>query len=88
VRRSGESRLRAAIQRWRTVRKAAGAEGARAPRPRRADPCPYDESWGWWVDRRLRRVEGQLKWLLALALTTLGGEVLRILVETLGLGQP
>lgn len=88
MRRTGESRLLAAIKRWRATRQAAAAGDARASRPRRADPCPYDESWGWWVDRRLRRVEGQLKWLLALALTTLGGEVLRILAEMLGLGQP
>ncbi len=88
MRRTGESRLRAVIQRWRRTRQAAAAGDARTPRPRRVDPCPYDESWGWWVDRRLRQVEGQLKWLLALALTTLGGEVLRILAEMLGLGQP
>jgi hypothetical protein len=50
-----------------------------APRPpRRQEPQPYDEDWGWWIQERLKRIETQMKWLLGLALSALAGEVIRI----------
>ena len=69
---TGERRLRDAIKR-------------RRPKVRKDDPTPYDKSWGWWIDKRLARVEARLKWILGLALTTLAAEVTRILLAALNL---
>ena len=70
--RPGEQRLRHALKR-------------RRPHARKDDPQPYDQTWGWWIDKRLARVEARLKWILGLALTTLAAEVIRILLATLNL---
>lgn len=61
----GESRLRAALQRRRKA-------------VRQENPTPYDEDWGWWVEQRLARIEGQGKWLLRLVLGVLAAEGLRV----------
>ena len=51
-------------------------------------PQPYDNSWGWWMEQRMARVEAQLKWLLGLGAATLAGEVIRIALATFNLTQP
>jgi len=45
---------------------------------RRDNPHPYDEDWGWWMEQRLARIEGQNKWLLRLVAGVLTAETLRI----------
>jgi hypothetical protein len=70
--RSGEEKLRAAIDRRRQV-------------TRQDDPEPYDPDWGWWINKRLARLETSLKWLVGLAAATLAAEVIRILLASLNL---
>jgi hypothetical protein len=67
----GEQRLRAAIQR-------------RRQQTRRDDPCPYDDDWGWWIEKRLSRLETQTKWLIGLAAGALAAEVIRVALNALG----
>jgi hypothetical protein len=68
----GEQRLRAAVQR-------------RRQRTRRDDPCPYDDDWSWWIEKRLSRLETQTKWLIGLAGAALAAEVIRVALSALGL---
>ena len=68
----GEQKLRAAIHRQQQP-------------ARQDDPCPYDNDWGWWIDKRLHRLEHQIRWIIALAASALAAEVLRILLAALGL---
>ena len=69
----GEERLRQALRDLK-LRKA-----------RADDPEPYDDAWGWWIDKRLAAVEARLKWILGLALATLAAQILRIALETVQL---
>ena len=69
---TGEQRLQAAIHR-------------RQRRARQDDPAPYDHDWGWWIDKRLSRIEAQMKWLVVLAASALAAELLRILFSSLHL---
>lgn len=69
----GEARLQAAIQRHRDRR------------ARIADPEPYDSAWGWWMEKRLARLETQSRWLIGLAGAALVAEVLRVALGALGL---
>ena len=68
----GERRLRAALRR-------------RRGRARRVNPVPYDDDWGWWVERRLGRLESSMKWLVGLAGAALAAEVIRVGLSALGL---
>jgi hypothetical protein len=77
VKRPGEERLVDAV---RKARKGLGTGKSNNPKP-------YDHSWGWWIEQRLERLEGQTAWLLRLALATLAGEVIRIVLGTMGLGS-
>ena len=77
--RSGEQSLAAATRRLLRSRPPAGTK---------TTPQPYDHSWGWWVEQRLGRLESQLAWLIRLALATLVGEVIRIIIGTLHLQSP
>jgi hypothetical protein len=77
AKRPGETRLVNAV---RTARKGSGAGKS-------SNPKPYDHSWGWWIEQRLERLEGQTAWLIRLALATLAGEVIRIVLGTMGLGS-
>jgi len=76
VKRPGEVRLVAAV---RKARQGLGSGKSKNPKP-------YDHSWGWWIEQRLERLEGQMAWLIRLALATLAGEVIRIVLSTLNLG--
>jgi hypothetical protein len=69
----GEARLREAIRRHRDRR------------ARISDPEPYDNDWGWWIEKRLARLETQSKWLIRLAGAALVAEVLRVALNALGL---
>jgi hypothetical protein len=71
--RPGEERLRAAIQRQRD-------RGARV-----SDPQPYDNDWGWWMEKRLARLETQSRWLIGLAGAALAAQVVRVALGALGL---
>ena len=77
VKRPGEIRLAAAV---RKARQGLGSGKSKNPKP-------YDHSWGWWIEQRLERLEGQMAWLIRLALATLAGEVIRIVLSTLSLGN-
>jgi len=66
----GEERLKKVIQRQRD-------------QARTKQPQPYDNDWGWWIETRLDRLERGQKWLIALATSTLAGEVIRIALNTL-----
>jgi hypothetical protein len=75
---SGEQRLRAAL----------GRLGRRRPgsdRPRTDNPRPYDDDWGWWVEKRLERLDRRIQWLVTLAAGALAAEVIRITCNALGL---
>jgi len=72
---SGEDRLRAAIARRRKQHDA-----------RSEDPRPYDESWGWWVEERLARLENGQTWLIRVAIGALAAEIVRIALVAFGLG--
>lgn len=72
----GERRLHAAIQRRRD----------RAARS--ADPTPYDDAWGWWIEERLGRLETGVKVIIGLVVTTLAAEAIRILFEAVNLPTP
>lgn len=72
-RKPGEERLRAAIRRHRDRQ------------ARIDDPEPYDNDWGWWIEKRLARLETQSKWLIGLAGAALVAEVLRVALSALGL---
>ena len=76
AKRPGEARLAAAVGKARK-----GLGGGKS-----SSPKPYDHSWGWWIEQRLERLEGQMAWLIRLALATLAGEVIRIVLSTLSLG--
>ena len=80
--RPGERRLRAAVKTLRVSKtlSVSARDGAR-----REDPQPYDDDWGWWIERRLRRIESQIKWLLGLAAAALLAEVIRVALAALGL---
>jgi hypothetical protein len=67
--RPGDKRLKAAVARQKK-------------RARKDQPIPYDDDWGWWIEQRLNHLEGNIKWLVGLAATTLAAEVLRILTST------
>jgi hypothetical protein len=79
TKRPGEVKLAAAVRRFRRAAPPPGVKG---------DPKPYDHSWGWWVEQRLGRLESQLAWLIRLALATLAGEVIRIIIGALNLQSP
>ncbi len=72
-RESGEERLQSAIRRHRDRQ------------ARITDPQPYDSDWGWWIEKRLARLETQSRWLLGLAGAALAAEVLRVALTALGL---
>jgi hypothetical protein len=74
-RRTGENRLKAAIARRRKRSDA-----------RSDDPRPYDESWGWWVEEHLARLENGQTWLIRVAITALAAEITRIALAAFGLG--
>ena len=52
---------------------------------RKDDPQPYDGDWGWWIERRLGRVESSMKWLVGLAGAALAAEAIRVGMAALGL---
>ena len=70
---SGDDRLRAAIIR-------------RKQQARSEDPRPYDESWGWWVEDRIARLEKGQTWLVRIAIGALAAEILRIIMVATGVG--
>lgn len=55
---------------------------------RREDPQPYDGDWGWWIERRIVRLEKGQTWLIRIAIGALVAEILRIASEAAGLGIP
>ena len=70
--RPGERKLQEVIQRQRT-------------RARTADPRPYDDDWGWWVEGRLHRLEDGQRWLIRLAGAALATQVIRVLGHAAGI---
>lgn len=69
---AGERRLRDAIRR-------------RRRRARDEDPRPYDDSWGWWIEERIARLENGQTWLIRIAIGALVAEIIRIITVTAGL---
>lgn len=67
----GERRLRATIRRISSTR----------TKPRCADPQPYEPDWGWWVERRLAKIESTQKWLIGLAASALIAQLIRLLLS-------
>jgi type IV secretory pathway component VirB8 len=70
---TGDDRLRAAITR-------------RKQQARSEDPRPYDDSWGWWVEERIARLEKGQTWLIRIAIGALIAEIIRIITVATGLG--
>jgi hypothetical protein len=70
---TGEENLRASLRALHKQREA-----------RHDNPQPYDDDWGWWIETRLCEIEGQMKWLMRLALGVLAAEALRIALSLLG----
>jgi hypothetical protein len=68
--RPGEQRLKSAVNRILS----------RSSQPRRDDPQPYDELWGWWIEQRLEAIEKQQKWLIGLAVGALVAQLVRALL--------
>jgi hypothetical protein len=33
---------------------------------RQDDPCPGEEDWGWWIEKRIARLETSKKWIITL----------------------
>ena len=75
----GEERLRASLRRHRD-------SPSTLLRVRRDNPQLYDGDWGWWVEKRLRRLESSMRWLVGLAGAALAAEAIRVALQTLGLG--
>jgi hypothetical protein len=50
-----------------------------------SDPQPYDNDWGWWMEKRLARLETQSRWLIGLAGAALAAQVVRVALGALGL---
>jgi hypothetical protein len=73
----GEEKLRATLRRHRDSGFSAGA--------RKKDPAPYDSDWGWWIEKRLARLEKQIRWLVGLAAAALAAEAIRIALAAFGL---
>jgi hypothetical protein len=71
----GEKRLRQALE---------GRTRAKA-RARTRDPEPYEDDWGWWIEKRLARLEKRLNWIVVLAGGALAAETIRIGLAALGL---
>ena len=67
--RPGEQRLKEAIRRRQ-----------QRPPTRDSDPKPYDENWGWWMERRLENLENGQKWLIRLAAGILLADIIRTLL--------
>ena len=72
--RPGEKALREAIARRRRRRDA-----------RAEDPRPYDDTWGWWIEERVRRLETGQMWLIRIAIGALAAEIIRTICTTFGL---
>jgi hypothetical protein len=62
----------------------AAALRSRIKRARTNDPEPYDQDWGWWMEKRLRQLEKGQNRLLALVGTTLVAEIIRIALIPFG----
>lgn len=74
--RPGEQRLKSAVHR---ILHPEPVEGRNTP-PRRKDPQPYDDLWGWWIEQRLNTIEKQQKWLIGLAVSALITQLVRALI--------
>ena len=72
--RRGEQALKGAIARRRTRLEA-----------RSEDPRPYDDTWGWWIEERVRRLETGQMWLIRIAIGALVAEIIRTICSTFGL---
>jgi hypothetical protein len=70
----GEERLKRAVRLLRGLR----------GKPRRDDPIPYDDSWGWWIQERVATCERKVNLILTLATTAVLGELVRIVLSVFG----
>jgi hypothetical protein len=70
--RPGEQRLKKAVRSLRG-------------RPRKDNPVPYDDTWGWWVQERIVTLEHKVNLILTLATTAVLAELFRIVLEAFGL---
>jgi len=70
---SGEDKLREVIRQRRQL-------------ARDRDPRPYDDSWGWWIEERIARLENGQTWLIRIAIGALVAEIIRIICVATGLG--
>lgn len=67
--RPGEEKLKRAIARHRQART--------------EDPSPYDDNWGWWIEKRLQSLENGQRWLIRIAASILLAELLRLAAAAL-----
>lgn len=49
----------------------------RREKTRQDEPAPYDDDWGWWIEKRLARIEDGQRWIIRLAGGILIAEVIR-----------
>jgi len=53
-------------------------------RPRKENPVPYDDTWGWWIQERTTSLERKVNLILTLATTAVLGELIRIALDVFG----
>lgn len=70
--RPGEERLRSVIRKSKQ-------------RARTTDPRPYDDTWGWWIEGRLHRLEDGQTWLIRLAGAAFAAQIIRMLCDAAGI---
>ncbi len=75
--RPGEEKLRNAVRHVTQRRKQLARD---------QDPRPYDDSWGWWIEERIARLENGQTWLIRIAIGALVAEIIRIVFVATGLG--
>jgi hypothetical protein len=53
-------------------------------KPRKENPVPYDDTWGWWIQERTTSLERKVNLILTLATTAVLGELIRIALDVFG----
>jgi hypothetical protein len=53
-------------------------------KPRKDNPVPYDDAWGWWMQERIVTLEHKVNLILTLATTAVLAELFRILLDVFG----
>jgi hypothetical protein len=53
-------------------------------KPRKENPVPCDDTWGWWIQERTTSLERKVNLILTLATTAVLGELIRIALDVFG----